>query len=476
MMNMSRIAKAWTRIHPRFLPFADVANPDLPLGRLLRLSLFQVSVGMATSLLVGTLNRVMIVEMSIDAWLVALMVALPLVFAPFRALIGHKSDTHRSILGWKRVPYIWMGTWLQFGGLAIMPFALILLSGDTHWPVWFSYVGSTLAFLLVGAGMQTTQTAGLALATDLADEKNRPRVVAMMYVMLLVGMVLSGIIFSLFLDPFSPMQLIRVIQGVAALTLFLNLFALWKQEVRQPRNTSPDIPQPKFTQSWQEFIKKPHVRRFLIMLGLGTTGFSMQDIILEPYGGEILQLDVSATSFLTALIAFGSLLAFSLSARWLGRGFNAHRIAAFGLLLGLIAFTMVIFSEPMGSPNLFRLGALLIGFSGGLFAVSTLTIAMSMDQENMSGMVIGAWGAVTATCSGIGMLLGGAIRDLVGQLATSGAIGSALMNPATGYSFVYHIEIYLLFITLVALGPLVAKRTVLGVSKTSKFGLADFPG
>jgi len=287
---------------------------------------------------------------------------------------------------------------------------------------------------------------------------------------------LSGAVFSLFLNPFSPMQLIRVIQGVAFLTLLLNLFALWKQEVRQPRNTSPDIVQPKFTQSWQGFIKKPNVLRFLIMLGLGTTGFSMQDIILEPYGGEILQLDVSATSFLTALIAFGSLLAFSLSARWLGRGFNAHRIAALGLLLGLIAFTLVIFSEPMGSPNLFRLGALLIGFSGGLFAVSTLTIAMSMDQENMSGMVIGAWGAVTATCSGIGMLLGGAIRDLVGQLAMSGAIGSALMNPATGYSFVYHIEIYLLFVTLVALGPLVAKRTVLGVSKTSKFGLADFPG
>jgi BCD family chlorophyll transporter-like MFS transporter len=99
-----------------------------------------------------------------------------------------------------------------------------------------------------------------------------------------------------------------------------------------------------------------------------------------------------------------------------------------------------------------------------------------MDQENMSGMVIGAWGAVTATCSGIGMSLGGAIRDLVAQLAMSGAIGSALMSPATGYSFVYHIEIYLLFVTLIALGPLVAKRTVLAVSKKSKFGLADFPG
>ena len=476
MINLSRMAKAWTRIDPRFLPFADIATPDLPLSRLLRLSLFQVSVGMATSLLVGTLNRVMIVELKMDAWMVALMVALPLVFAPFRALIGHRSDTHRSILGWKRVPYIWIGTWLQFGGLAIMPFALILLSGDSHWPAWFSYLASAFAFLLVGAGMQTTQTAGLALATDLADDKNRPRVVAMMYVMLLVGMVASGILFSLFLQPFSPLQLIKVIQGVALVTLLLNLFALWKQEARQPKNTSPSIPQPKFAQSWQEFIKAPQVRRFLIMLGLGTTAFSMQDIILEPYGGEILLLDVSATSFLTALIAFGSLLAFTLSARWLGRGYNAYRIASLGLLLGLIAFTMVIFSEPLQSPNLFRVGALLIGFSGGLFAVSTLTIAMSMDQEGMSGMVIGAWGAVTATCAGIGMSLGGVIRDLVAELAMNGMIGSALMSPATGYSFVYHIEIYLLFVALIALGPLVAKNTNRGVSKRSKFGLADFPG
>src|SRR6202012_334018 len=93
-------------------------------------ALFQVSVGMAVVLLNGTLNRVMIVELEVPSWLVALMVSLPLVFAPFRALIGFRSDTHRSVLGWRRVPYIWMGTLLQFGGLAIIPLALIVLSGD----------------------------------------------------------------------------------------------------------------------------------------------------------------------------------------------------------------------------------------------------------------------------------------------------------------------------------------------------------
>ena len=44
---------------------------ELPLARLLRLSLFQVSVGMAAVLLIGTLNRVMIVELGVPAWLVA---------------------------------------------------------------------------------------------------------------------------------------------------------------------------------------------------------------------------------------------------------------------------------------------------------------------------------------------------------------------------------------------------------------------
>jgi MFS transporter, BCD family, chlorophyll transporter len=133
----------------------------------LRLSLFQVSVGMALVLLVGTLNRVMIVELGVPAALVAVMVALPVLYAPVRALIGFRSDNHRSALGWRRVPFIWMGTMVQFGGLAIMPFALLVLSGRRQcgcaWPAWIGQAGAGLAFLLVGAGLHTTQTAGLAL-------------------------------------------------------------------------------------------------------------------------------------------------------------------------------------------------------------------------------------------------------------------------------------------------------------------------
>ena len=68
-----RMMKAWAGLGTRYLPFADAASDDVPLERLLRLSLFQVSAGMTLVLLVGTLNRVMIVELGVPASLVAVI-------------------------------------------------------------------------------------------------------------------------------------------------------------------------------------------------------------------------------------------------------------------------------------------------------------------------------------------------------------------------------------------------------------------
>jgi BCD family chlorophyll transporter-like MFS transporter len=470
------IARAWLRVGTRFLPFADAATEELPLGRLLRLSLFQVSVGMALVLLTGTLNRVMIVELGVPAWLVSLMVSLPIVFAPLRALVGFRSDTHRSALGWRRVPYIWLGTLLQFGGLAIMPFALILLSGDSNGPAWVGHAGAALAFLLTGAGLHTTQTAGLALATDLAPAQTRPRVVALLYVMLLLGMVGSALAFGMLLSDFDQIRLIQVIQAAALATMVLNCVALWKQEARDPSRTAREEVRPAFREAWQAFTQVGRTRRFLVAVGLGTAGFAMQDILLEPYGGEILQLTVGATTTLTAILAGGTLAAFALSARLLGRGFDVHRLAAAGAVIGVAGFSAVTFAAPLESQLLFRIGTALVGFGGGLFSVGTLTAAMRFDRGGRIGLALGSWGAVQASAAGVGIALGGAIRDAVSALAGQGALGPALTRPSVGYGVVYQIEIVLLFAALVAIGPLVRPDEVQGAESASEFGLAEFPG
>jgi BCD family chlorophyll transporter-like MFS transporter len=453
------LARNWSKIGTDILPFADAATPELPMIRLLRLSLFQVSVGMAVVLLIGTLNRVMIVELAVPAWLVGAMVSLPLVFAPFRALVGFRSDNHKSVLGWKRVPYIWMGTLIQFGGLSIMPFALIVLSGDTNGPIIIGQVAAALAFLMVGAGLHTTQTVGLALATDISPVETHPQVVALLCVMMMLGMVVSALGFGLFLSPFSEIRLIQVIQGTALLTMILNLTALWKQETRDPQRTAADRPMLSFQQAWQNVTRGRRTRRSLVALGLGTVAFSMQDILLEPYGGQVLHLAVGQTTALTAVLATGGLCGFCLASKLLGRGTDPYRLAAVGVLVGLVAFSAVIFAAPLASALLFGVGVGLIGFGAGLFAHCTLTAAMGMAGRDQVGLVLGVWGAVQATAAGGAVGISGLVRDAISALAIRGDFGAALANPATGYGAVYTTELLLLFATLVALGPLVRPIT-----------------
>ena len=453
-----QLMRSWVGLGTRFLPFADAASPDLPLSRLLRLALFQVSVGMALVLLVGTLNRVMIVELQVPASLVAVMISLPVLYAPFRALIGHRSDHHRSELGWRRVPYIWMGTLVQFGGLAIMPFALLVLGGRgdaTSWPAWIGPMAAGVAFLLVGAGLHTVQTAGLALATDLSPPESHPKVVGLMYVMLLFGSIASAVVFGALLADFSPGRLIQLIQASAVVTLVLNTTALWKQETRRPARGVRRSDAPDFSVAWRAYTALPGARRRLIAIGLGTMAFGMQDVLLEPYGGQVLGMTVGATTALTASLAFGGLCGFGLASWVLGRGADPHRMSIAGALVGVPAFALVIASPALGSVNAFVLGVLCIGLGGGLFGHGTLTATMRHAPADQAGLALGIWGAVQASTAGVAVAVGGLTSDAVGALAAHGVLGPSLAARTTGYATVYGLEIVLLVMTIALMATLV---------------------
>lgn len=471
-------AETVKKISTDLLPFSDAVSEDLPLSQLLRMSLFQFSVGMAAVMLLGTLNRVMIVELSVPAFVVAIMIAIPVLVAPFRALLGFRSDTYKSAIGWKRIPYLWFGSLYQFGGLAIMPMGLLVLSGSQAiGPTWAGEVGAALAFLLTGLGMHMTQTAGLALAADRATEETRPKVVALLYVMFLIGMAFSALIIGALLRDFSELRLVQVVQGAAVVTLLLNLIALWRQERVRPMSKEERAePRPLFKDAWNDLVSGGSAGRLLLVVFLGTMAFNMQDVLLEPYGGEILGLSVSATTLMTATWAAGALVGFAIAARWLAAGISTYRMAARGILFGLAAFSAVIFAAPFNSPWLFYIGATFIGFGGGLFGVATLTAAMTLPTTGMAGrgLALGAWGAAQATGAGLSIFIGGALRDLVNHAAGNGILGEALATPTTGYSVVYHTEIGLLFVTLIVLGPLVKVRAMT-TETSAKLELADFP-
>jgi BCD family chlorophyll transporter-like MFS transporter len=191
----------------------------------------------------------------------------------------------------------------------------------------------------------------------------------------------------------------------------------------------------------------------------------------------VLGLGVGQTTRLTALWATGTLVALGCAAGLLGRGTDPLRVASTGLLVGIAAFAAVVVSAPTMLVPLLLMGVFGIGFGGGLFGVGTLTAAMALgrDEGQGAGLALGAWGAVQATAAGLALIAAGLIRDLVGPAATSGALGPALASPATPYTIVWHIEIALLFATLVALGPLVRRSRPSPDGVARPFGLQEFP-
>jgi BCD family chlorophyll transporter-like MFS transporter len=192
------------------------------------------------------------------------------------------------------------------------------------------------------------------------------------------------------------------------------------------------------------FCEGPHTIRRLFVVGLGSMAFTMEDVLLEPYGGEILKLSVSSTTLLTFTLALGGLIGFAWASRVITRGADPYRMASWGALTGLPAFLCVILAAPVMSAPLFVLGIFLIGLGGGLFAHGTLTASMNLAPPDQTGLAIGAWGSVQATAAGIGVALGGILRDGVAQWTDS----------VTGYTTVYSIEVVMLILTLVAMRPL----------------------
>ena len=168
----------------------------------------------------------MIVELFVPAWLVVDDVGAAVVGGPVSSCHG-LSIGHPRLCLWVASSSLHVGRYpdsiFGLGRHALCAFGAcrveakcLCLSGlvKALQPPWH--------FLMVGAGLQTSQTAGLALATDQASEETRPRVVALMYTMLLVGAVFGSLAYSFLLSNFTPEYLVQTVQGTALVVLILN--------------------------------------------------------------------------------------------------------------------------------------------------------------------------------------------------------------------------------------------------------------
>jgi len=436
--------------------------------RLLRLSLFQLGLGFSVVVFNGALNRVLIAEEQIPAGVVGWLLSLGLFVAPVRALMGFRSDREKRTFGYRRLPYAWYGTMMVFCGLSAAPFSLLLLSkasqlnSDVPFPV--AIFLCTLIFLLYALGAHVGQTGYLALVTDLTPKHERSRAMVLLWIALIIGQILSAFVVGFFLEDFHPIKLIQVMQSASVVFLVLAVVAIWKQD--RPVELEDEVED--FSSQIWALLSARKMRLFFALLFFGTLGLTAQDILLEPYGGQVLGMSVAATTRLTALWGIGMLIAMLIAWRVVPRLDSPLPVTTAGCLVGLAGFGLITSASAARSVVMFAAGAMVIGVAGGLFLISTLSLIAYLADIKTAGMYVGLWGLVQTTAAGLAALAGSNLRDAVARLTG---------DVARGYTAVYMAEMVFIALALVLLALIPRGAFIVRARGRSAFaGLTEVPG
>jgi BCD family chlorophyll transporter-like MFS transporter len=401
-----------------------------------QLGLLHVAVAMTLVPINSTLNRVMIKELALSAALVAALASLPYLFSPVQVWIGAFSDRN-PVWGWRRTPYILLGLILCAAGVALSPQVAFLLAEQRD----LGILVGTLAFGAWGMGYNLAAVSYLSLATELSGPKGRSKTIAVMFFMMIVGIIFTSLSLGAMLETYSPPALMRAFSLVAGAAFVLGLLGLIGLE---PRN-GEQIPGERENYGWGEMFRaltsNPQATRFFWYLALLLTAILGQDILLEPFGAEAFGMAVGETTRITSIWGTLFLVALVLGGALENRVAKMTQ-ARLGAWLGMLAFGAIIASAGMGSRDVFYTGVVLLGFATGLSTVSNLSLMLDMTTAGNVGLFIGAWGMANAVSRLAGNMLSGVVRDAVTQVSHNGALG---------YTVVFGIEIIMLLASLVIL-------------------------
>lgn len=404
----------------------------------IRLGLLHVAVAITFVAINGVLNRIMIHDLGILSTIVAGLVIFPYLLSPAQVWLGQYSDTH-PLWGYRRTPYILLGLVLCIGGTVLTPFAALLLAQN-----FISGLGlGVIAFGLWGVGYNLAVVSYLSLASDLSTEAQRSRTIAVMWFMMIMSIIISAITLGRALEPYSETQLIRVFALACLAALAIGVIGLIGLEPRNRALTAQSRASQRA--AMQAVLNNSQARLFFIYLILMLVAILGQDVLLEPFGAHAFGMSVEETTQLTALWGGATLISLLIYGFGLSRIMDKKTGAVVGGSMATVGLMLIAFSGILAAEALFQPGIAVLGLGTGIATATNLGLMLDMTTAEQAGLFIGAWGVADAMSRGLGILLGGVVRDLV-TLATG--------DLDLGYIMVFLIEAVLLIVSMVLLNQI----------------------
>jgi BCD family chlorophyll transporter-like MFS transporter len=421
--------------------------PALQLPTMFRLGLYQMGLGIMSILTLGLLNRVMINELDIAPTIVAVTLAVPYFVAPARVWFGQLSDS-KPLLGKHRTGYVWIS--------AVLLAAIAFLAVQTMWQLGASQIADSCAvqttgwaalqdfflqancarsrvwalllaavFALYGLAVSAGSTPFAALLVDISEEENRPKLVGIVWAMLLVGTILAaGGIFGALskLTTNAPLETLQpainnIFMVLPAIVVVLSILATVRVEKRFSRYTSRSMlvnreDQITLGRAWQILTASQQTGLFFTFLIVMTMGLFMQDAVLEAYGAEVFGMKISETTLLNVFFGLGTVATMTTTGFLIVPKLGKQSTTRLGCFLVAVGAILLLLSGFTRNPSLLQGSTLLFGFAAGITTTGAISLMLDLTAAETAGTFIGAWGLAQAWARGLATVTGGAVLDI----------------------------------------------------------------
>jgi BCD family chlorophyll transporter-like MFS transporter len=434
-----------------------------------RLGVVQACLGAMVVVATSTLNRIMVVELSLPALVPGLLVGFHYVVQMVRPRMGFGADQGRRCSPW------------MLGGVAVLAVGGTLAAWATAWMAdhfWQGLAVCLMAFALIGLGVSACGTSLLALMAKRVPEDMRAPAATTVWVMMIMGFAITAVTVGKLIEPYTPERVIEVTAGLGVLICVLTTLSLWRLEgeggavvatadsanavraanasnasnasnaldtasdmaPRQERNLR------QFRAALAEAWADPQAKLFTVFVFLSMLAYSSQDLILEPFAGAIFGMSPGETTQLSGVhhsgVLGGMLWVALVGSRWAGGRLGSVPFwMVAGCLLSALAMTGLTVAGLQGGEWPLKANIVLLGLANGAFSIAAITTMMRLANAgngHSQGTRMGLWGAAQAMAFGLGGVLGTALSDLAHRL---------LAAPGWAYSSVFSFEAVLFVVS-----------------------------
>jgi len=405
---------------------------------ILRLGLVQTALGAVVVLTTSTLNRIMAVELALPAILPGILVALHYAVQMSRPRMGYGSDR-----GGRGTPWI-------VGGMAVLALGGFGAAAGTALTGVHQLAGialSTLSFMLIGAGVGAAGTNVLVILAKQVEPARRPPAAAVVWIMMILGLAMTAGIAGQFLDPYSPARLMAVAGTISVVAFLLSVVAILGVEGQGDTRAHAgdrgaaagrsDQGHPPFLVAFKQVMAEPQARRFTIFVFVSMLAYNLQDLILEPFAGDVFGMTPGQSTTLSGMLNAGVLagmITVGVAGYVLrGKAGSLRHWAIGGCLGSAAAFAGLVVSGQVGAGYPLTANVIVLGFALGAFAVAAIGTMMNLageGREQREGVRMGMWGAAQAIGFGLGGFLGTAMIDITGFIVASDALAYGIVFGA----------------------------------------------